>query len=81
MTTMVTEATRATIDQQSYDALSWSVGIIAIVTFLILLALKECARAFGGPRGELGMRVLDIALLPLGAAFAVVITMRFTILL
>lgn len=81
MTTTVTEATKAIIDQQTYDALSSSAGIIAILAFLLLLALKECARAFGGPMSGARMRTLDIAILPLGAAFAVIITTRFMDLL
>lgn len=81
MTTIFTEATIATILEATYARLSGTFGIALIALLLALLIGKEVARSLSGPRAQALMRVLDIAIAPLLAAFGFVIAMRLIDLL
>ncbi len=76
MTSTVSQFTTSTITSTSYDALSTSIGIIAIVLLIVLLLLKETARAFGRGRAPIWVRTLDVAIMPLLLAFTVVVVLR-----
>ena len=76
MTSFITEATRAVIATNSYRALSASVGAIAILLLLALLGQKEILRAIWPSRSRAAMRLLDVAIVPLLMAFALIFAMR-----
>ena len=76
MTSFITEATRAVIATNSYRALSASVGVIAILLLLALLGQKEILRAIWPSRSRAAMRLLDVAIVPLLMAFALIFAMR-----
>jgi hypothetical protein len=81
MTSTITEVTITTIVSNTYDALSTTVGVIAILLLLVLLIQKELTRAFGGPRSRIWMRALDVAIVPLLLTFSLIVIMRFVDLL
>ena len=77
MTAMVTAATKAFIQGNSYNAISTSVGVVVILLLLICLIEKELLRAMGGARAKAGMEVVNIVVVPLLLAFALIILLRF----
>ncbi len=77
MTSTVTEVTTTFIVSTPYDTLSTTVGIITVVLLLVLLMVKELIRAYGGPLSQARMQALNIAIIPLLFAFAVITAMRF----
>ena len=76
MTSFITEATRSVITASSYRALSASAGVIAILLLVVLLAQKEVVRAIWPSRSRPAMRKLDVAIVPLLMAFALIFAMR-----
>jgi hypothetical protein len=81
MTSTVTQVTIATIASSTDETLSTTLGAIVILLLIVLLFQKELARALGGPRSRTRMQVLDIAIIPLLLAFALIVVMRFVDLL
>ncbi len=79
MTAMVSAATRSFIWSTSYGTLTSTVGIIAVMLLVLLLLQKELLRA-AATRAEAGGEVLNIAILPLLLAFAVIVTLRLVTL-
>lgn len=65
--TMTTMATMAAI------TLPHSVGIAVAIALIILLAAKELASAYGGPRLKLLGRYIVIPIIPLLLLFAVIV--------
>ncbi len=81
MTSTVTETTITTITSLSYDALSTTFGLIAIILLTTLILQKEIMRARGGARANLWLKTLDTAIIPLLVVFGLVIIMRLVNLL
>ena len=81
MTATVTEITRATIASSTFNALSTTVGVVAIILLILLLIQKELMRAYGEPVTRQELQALDIAIVPLLAAFGLIVVMRFVDLL
>lgn len=73
---MTAIVTQVTITSTTYDALSTTLGVIAIMLLIALLALKELTRAYGGPRSGVWVQTLNIAILPLLLTFGLTIVMR-----
>ena len=79
MTSSVNRALVEFLSSTTYDAVSTTVGLAAIVALLVLLVEREAVRAYGGaPRWIHG---LDIAVFPLIVSFATVVLLRLVQLL
>ena len=76
MTATVTAATRTIIASGSYETLSATIGIVAILLLLVLLIEKELMRAAGGPRLRIGVQALNIVITPLLLMFTLILVMR-----
>jgi len=76
MTSTVTERTITTITSHSYDALSATLGVVLIGILLILVLQRETLRAMGGSRSRDWMKALNIPIVPMLGAFAVIILLR-----
>ena len=74
MSSTVTHLTRHLVLTRSYDALSTTVGAVAIGLLIAVLVVRELARDRREPRRA---RVVDIVVVPLLLAFAVIVTVRF----
>jgi hypothetical protein len=81
MTSTITETIIRTIAPLTYDTLSRSFGVIAIVLLVSLLAIKEILRSSGRFQDPAWMRAFDVAVVPLLLVFGFVIFMRFVSLL
>ncbi len=81
MTSTVTETTITAITSLSYNTLSTTFGLIAIILLTALVLLKEAMRARGGTKADLWLKALDTAIIPLLAVFGLVIIMRLVNLL
>lgn len=77
MTSTVTEVTIVTISSVTYNVLSSTLGIIAILLLLALLVQKELVRASGSTRAKMWMEAADIAIVPLLITFVVIVVTRF----
>ena len=76
MTSTVTELTITTIQSNTYETLSTSLGLIVILLLIVLLVQKEFIRAIGGPRSQTWMQALNIAIIPLLLTFGLTVVMR-----
>jgi hypothetical protein len=81
MTATVTEMVAQTIMTHSHEALSASLGVIAILLLATLLLQKEVLRASAGARAKDWVGVLNIAIVPLLLAFGFIIATRLLDLL
>ena len=81
---MTSSINRALIDflvSTDYDAISTTVGLAAVVALLVLLVEREAVRAYGGDQARRWIHGLDIAALPLLAAFGTIMVLRLIQLL
>ncbi|MCB0059867.1 MAG: hypothetical protein KDE45_22670 [Caldilineaceae bacterium] len=69
---MISTVTTTTVTTVTTIALALSVSLIAVVTLLALLIQKEILTAADSPRGRALSRVLNIAIVPLLLAFALI---------
>jgi hypothetical protein len=76
MTSTVTDATRDFILSHSHNALTTSVGVVAIALLIVLLAQQELVRALDGTRLREQMRALNAFVGPLLLASGIVIVTR-----
>lgn len=83
MSSIVNQATVSALTAASPDALTATLGLVAVVLLLALLALKELFRARdpGAARTADRMRAFDAAIVPLLAVFLVVMLTRVVDLL
>ena len=65
MNSFVNKATQNVFGGNGFEALSATVGVIAIVLLIVLLIEREVLRAMGGPRAVARVRSLTVATLPL----------------
>jgi multisubunit Na+/H+ antiporter MnhE subunit len=75
MTSTITEITTATLTGQ-HTSSGMITGIIVILLLSTLLVQKELFRAAGGKQGQIWRRTLNIAIIPLVIAFAVIASRR-----
>lgn len=81
---MTSSLNRSVIDyliSTDYDVISTTVGLLAVAALLVLLVQREAVRSYGGDRAERWIRGLDLAVLPLLVAFAVIVVLRLLQLL
>jgi hypothetical protein len=64
-----------------YDAISTTVGLIAVIALLVLLVEREAVRAYGGHQLQRWIHGLDVAVFPLLAAFGTIMLLRLIQLL
>lgn len=74
MTSTVSPITIAAVLENSYDAISTTVGLIAILLLMFVLVLKEVLRVRGANAGMVA--ACDLALVPLLPAAAIVLSLR-----
>ncbi len=79
MTSTVSPVTIAAVLGSSYDAISSTVGLIAILLLLFALVAKEISRARGDPIPVVA--AWDVAAVPLLCAASVVLSLRLIVLL
>jgi hypothetical protein len=60
----------------SHSMISTTMGIIPIVLLIILLIQKEIMRAYDGRHAGAGARIINVALVPLALASAMVIVLH-----
>jgi hypothetical protein len=65
MNSFVNKATQNVFGGNGFEALSATVGVIAIVLLIVLLIEREVLRAMGGTRAIARVRSLTVATLPL----------------
>ncbi len=81
MSSTLTQITFAAMIAHAYDTLATVFGVIIVLLLIVLLVQKEALRAWGGARAERWARALNVAIIPLLFAFAVIILMRLAALL
>jgi len=74
MTSTVSPITVAALLDNSYDAISATVGLTAILLLVFVLVAKEVMRARGAPARVVA--AFDVAVIPLLTAAAVVMSLR-----
>lgn len=79
MSSTVSPVTIAALLGSSYDAISATVGLAAILLLVAVLVGKELLRARGAPASVVG--AFDVAIAPLLMAAAVVMSLRLIDLL
>jgi hypothetical protein len=81
MTSTVTAVSLDTVRTHTYATLSTTVGVIAILLLLVLLAHKELLRPLGRRGVTVRLRAFDVAIIPLLVSFLWIITVRFALFL
>ena len=81
MTSTVTHATFLALTAATYDTITKSVGLVAIVVLLALMLIKELVRVHPAPRLTAWVHAFDFALVPLLITFTVIVTARLAELL
>jgi hypothetical protein len=76
MNSVLTHASNHALHHASYSQITASVGVVAIVLLIVLLAEHELIRALRG-RGSSVQRILQVAIVPLLITFAVIVVTRF----
>jgi hypothetical protein len=76
MNTLMTERVSAALQEYTFETLSASVGLVAIVLLLVLLCVKELMRASAPERFQQWAEALDVAIAPLLLAFASILLAR-----
>lgn len=79
MTSTVSPVTIAALLGNEYDAISATIGLVAILLLVFVLVGKEVLRARGAPARVVG--AFDVAIVPLLMAAAVVLGLRLIDLL
>ncbi|HLJ66472.1 MAG TPA: hypothetical protein VKX16_03830 [Chloroflexota bacterium] len=79
MTSTVNETTRHLFATTSYDIISTTAGLTAIVLLVVLLVEKEVLRTSRRTGQVRSLRALDVAILPLLFSFTFVVAMRFAV--
>lgn len=81
---MTSSINRSLVDfllSTDYDAISTTVGLIAVIALLVLLVEREVVRAHGGQQLRRWIHGLDVAVFPLLAAFGTIMLLRLIQLL
>jgi hypothetical protein len=75
-TGMISTVTTTTVSTVTTVALAASLGLVSIVTLLMLLIQKELVTAATGPRAKALGRILNMAIVPLLMAFALIVVVK-----
>lgn len=81
MSTTITDLTVRTIQANTYDALSSTVGFVAVVALLAILITREMVIAHGSTERMAAVPVLSGFALPLAINWALIVTFRLIDLL
>jgi len=76
MVSTVTTSTVSTVTTVAALGLMGTLGIVVSIVLVSFLATKELASSSEGPRHRLIARSLDIGIIPLIMAFAVIVVMK-----
>ena len=76
MTATITRLTMLTVGSSTYDTLSTTFGVIAIVLLIALLIQKELMRVLGGTHAKTWQHTLDTMIAPLVFVFSVIVILR-----
>jgi hypothetical protein len=74
MSSTLTQVTLAAVTQNDYDAISATIGLIAILLLALLIVGKEVVRARGADPHVVG--AFDVPIVPLLAAAGIVLSLR-----
>lgn len=80
VTSLVNHLTEDLLASNTYESLSTTVGIVAVLLLMALLLVKEIVRA-SSLRSNRTMRILDVAIVPMMQAAGVIIIARLAQLL
>lgn len=81
MSTTITELTTRTIESNSYDALSTTVGFVAVIVLVVVLVEHEMIAAHGSPELGIAARALLAFAVPLALSWALIVILRLVDLL
>ena len=81
MSTTITQLTVRTIEANTYDALSTTVGFIAIVALIVVLVEREMVAAHGSQELAPAASALWAFAAPLALNWALIVTLRLMDLL
>jgi hypothetical protein len=73
---MVSTVTTTTVSTVTTVVMAGSLGLVAVITLLILLIQKELISVSEGPRAQLLVRALNIAIAPLLMAFVLTMVVK-----
>ena len=76
MTSTVTQAVTNVLLSSSYNSLSTTIGLAAVIALAILLFQREVTRIVAGERRAGSDRAFDVVLVPLLFVFFIVVTAR-----
>jgi hypothetical protein len=76
VTATINETSFATASGSALSEAATSIALIPIIVVIVLLALKEILRAFGGPNWRRAVTGLDVAIVPLAAAATAIVLVR-----
>jgi hypothetical protein len=77
VSSLILDTGRRLFDAQPFDVRSATVGLVAVLLLVVLLAVAEVLRGLGGERARAVLANLTIAIAPLLVAFAVIVGTRF----
>jgi uncharacterized membrane protein len=69
---MISTVTTTTVTTVTTGSLAASLGLVAVLTLVVLLVQKELVTANAGPRANTFGQALNVAILPLLMAFALI---------
>ena len=81
MTAGLPEVVREFAAAFSWDFRSTTVGLVLVVVLVILLIVREVLHGWSEGRAHVRLDVLDVAVLPLGVGFGIIILARLIDLL
>jgi hypothetical protein len=81
MTSIINQSVVDFLLGTGYDVVSTTVGLAALIALTLLLVEREAVRAYGGGQARRWIHGLDVAVLPLLVAFAIIILLRLLALL
>ena len=81
MSATIPEVLRQATEAFTFEFRSATAGLTAIVVLIVLLTVREVARAHGGARAHERLQALDSATWPLLMAFGVIVIIRLAGLL
>ena len=81
MTSIINQSVVDFLLGTGYDVVSTTVGLAALFALTLLLVEREAVRAYGGGQARRWIHGLDVAVLPLLVAFAIIILLRLLELL
>jgi hypothetical protein len=81
MTATIPELVRDSVLSFTFDVRSGTVALVAIIVLVVLLSVREVARAHGGTHAHERMETLGVAVWPLLLLFGIAVVVRMVQLL